>query len=277
MAPSMGRDSRARSKQDNFNSVREQEMRQVTRRRALLTLAGGSALLVACRRETRVYPESAPPAPAASRAAASANGEPEDQGDDVSATEDLMREHGVIRRILVVYRLSALRLRVEPASVPLDTLQRAAKLMRTFGEEYHEKKLEETHIFPAVEAAGGAAAAEIQTLLSQHRRGREITDYLLAVTQKPIATTAVLLARTLESFALMYEEHAAREDTIVFPTWKKAFSAKQLAELAESFEDIEHKTFGKDGFEDAVQQIAAIEAAFGLDRSSLTAPPPPKQ
>ena len=75
----------------------------------------------------------------------------------------------------------------------------------------------------------------------------------------------------------MYEEHAAREDTIVFPAWKKALSAKQLDELGELFEDIEHKTFGKDGFEDAVQQIAAIEFAFGLDRSSFTAPPPPKQ
>ena len=247
-------------------------------RRAFLTLAGSSALLAACRKQTQAHPEPTPQvvasAPAAAASAKEAKQAPE--GDEVSATEDLMREHGVIRRILVVYRLSAVRLRVRAASVPLDALQRAAKLLHTFGEEYHEKQLEEAHLFPAVKAAGGAAAGEIATLLAQHQRGREITDYILAVSQKPIAAAAEPLARTLEAFALMYEEHAAREDTIVFPAWKKALSAKQLDEMGELFEDIEHKTFGKDGFDDAVEQIAAIERSLGLEPASLTAPPPPK-
>lgn len=46
--------------------------------------------------------------------------------------------------------------------------------------------------------------------------------------------------------------------------------------MAERFEDIEHKTFGKDGFDDAVEQIRAIELAVGLESAALTAPPPPK-
>ena len=148
--------------------------------------------------------------------------------------------------------------------------------MHTFGEEYHEKQLEEAYLFPAVKKAGGAAAGEIDTLLAQHQRGREITDYILAVTQKAVGTGAEPLARTLEAFALMYEEHAAREDTIVFPAWKKALSPNQLDEMGDLFEDIEHKTFGKDGFDDAVEQIGAIEHAMGLDNAALTAPPPPK-
>jgi len=38
----------------------------------------------------------------------------------------------------------------------------------------------------------------------------------------------------------------------------------------------EHKMFGKDGFEDALEKIASIEQSFGLgDLSTLTAPPPP--
>ncbi|HYP75029.1 MAG TPA: hemerythrin domain-containing protein [Polyangiaceae bacterium] len=246
-------------------------------RRAFLVLAGTGAMLSACRQETRAYPEPAPqtvkgPAP---RPAASAKPE-EGETEELSATEDLMREHGVIRRILVVYRLSAVRLRTKPNSLQLDALQRAAKLMRTFGEEYHERQLEEAHLFPALTAAGGNAAAEIPTLLAQHQRGREITEYLLALTQKTIGNAADPAARTLEAFALMYEEHAAREDTIVFPAWKKALPKKQLDEMGELFEDIEHKTFGKDGFDDAVEQIAAIERTLAFDPASLTAPPPPK-
>ncbi len=197
--------------------------------------------------------------------------------EDVSATEDLMREHGVIRRVLVVYRESALRLRSNPASVSSDALLRSAKLMRSFAEDYHEKQLEEAHIFPAVKKAGGTAASEIDALLAQHQRGREITDYLISVSQKPIAAAGASdLASVLEGFARMYEEHAAREDTIVFQAWKQALSAKQLDEMGDLFEDIEHKTFGKDGFDDAVDQIAAIEKSFGLDPTALIAPPPPK-
>src|ERR1017187_890582 len=63
--------------------------------------------------------------------------------DDVSAVEDLMREHGVLRRALVVYREVAVRLRASAATVPPSALQKTAKLFRSFGEDYHERKLEE--------------------------------------------------------------------------------------------------------------------------------------
>lgn len=74
----------------------------------------------------------------------------------------------------------------------------------------------------------------------------------------------------------MYENHTAREDTIVFPAWKAALSGKELEELGDTFEDIEKQQFGGDGFEDAVKQIAGIEQALGFaDLAQFTAPPPP--
>ena len=101
--------------------------------------------------------------------------------------------------------------------------------------------------------------------------------YIISVSRQSIGVaTAEPLARNLEGFARMYEEHAAREDTIVFPAWKKALSPKQLDEMGELFEEIEHKAFGKDGFDDAVDKIAAIEREIGLDPAALTPPPPPK-
>ncbi len=84
------------------------------------------------------------------------------------------------------------------------------------------------------------------------------------------------LARAFEAFARMYEAHAAIEDTVVFPAWKKTMSAKELDEVGDLFEDIEHKTFGKDGFDDGVEQIETIERAFGLDIAHFTPGPPPK-
>jgi hemerythrin-like domain-containing protein len=214
------------------------------------------------------------------------NAAPKAEGDkepEVTATEDLMREHGVIRRAIVVYREAAMRLRAKTPAATADAivwriaLQRAAKLFRSFGEDYHERQLEEAHIFPALKRAGGASAKAVDTLVAQHARGREITDYVIAATAAAIPPArAEPLARTLESFARMYEEHAAIEDTILFPAWKKTMSEKELDAIGEQFEDIEHKTFGKDGFDAAVNEITAVEQAFGFDLAQFTAPPPPK-
>ena len=141
----------------------------------------------------------------------------------VGAVEDLMREHGVLRRVLLVYRETAAQLRAGPAKADPKPLHEAATLFRDFGEEYHEKKLEEAHLFPAIRKAGGPAASYIDVLIAQHNRGREITDYILAVTGKGAigAAEAEPLARVFDAFTLMYENHAAREDTIVFPAWKQ--------------------------------------------------------
>jgi len=198
---------------------------------------------------------------------------------EVTATEDLMREHGILRRALLVYQESATRLRQDAASVPPDALEKAANLFRVFGEDYHEKSLEEVFIFPAVKKAPGAAAAYVDTLLVQHVRGREITDYVLSLSKADrIPSNSVEpLAKALESFVRMYDHHAAIEDTVVFPAWKAAVGPNELEALGEKFEEIEHEQFGSDGFEAAVKRMEEIEQSLGLSNLDMfTAPPPPK-
>src|SRR5581483_990028 len=184
----------------------------------------------------------------------------QEAGEEVSPVEDLMREHGVLRRALLVYTAAAATLRGAPSTVAPAALQKTATLFRTFGEDYHEKKLEETYIFPAVKQAGGPVASLPDILVEQHQRGREITDYILAMTAgaKFGASNAEPLAKVLEAFVLMYRHHAAREDTLVFPAWKRTLSAKQRDEMGEKFEEIEHQQFGEDGYKHAVKQIGDI-------------------
>lgn len=202
-----------------------------------------------------------------------------DKEPEVTATEDLMREHGVLRRALLVFQEVVPKLRQNAASVDAAALQQAAKLFRTFGEDYHERMLEEQHIFPLIRKQGPVLSRYADILIEQHNRGREVTDYVLAVTNGPRISVAHAepLAKVFETFVLMYQNHAAREDTIVFPAWKKNFTDKQLDEIGDQFEDIEHKMFGKDGFDDAEKKISSIEAALGFaDLSQFTPPPPPK-
>jgi hemerythrin-like domain-containing protein len=207
------------------------------------------------------------------------NSEAEQKEPEVTATEDLMREHGVIRRALLVYFETVPKLRQNPASVDPAALRQTAQLFRTFGEDYHERMLEEEHIFPLIRKQGSELKRYADILTEQHNRGREITDYVLAVTSGPKISVAHAepLAKVFDSFVLMYQNHAAREDTIVFPAWKKNFTNKQLDEIADQFEDIEHKMFGKDGFEDAEKKISSIETELGFsDLAQFTPPPPPK-
>ena len=201
------------------------------------------------------------------------------QEKDTPAVEDLMREHGVLRRALLVYRETAPRVRSGARSMDIASLNRTARLFRSFGEDYHEKKLEEAHIFPVVRKAGGPAAAYPDVLTTQHNRGREVTDYILSATRTGSLSTANAdpLARAMDSFVVMYQNHAAREDTVVFPAWKLALSQRQISQFGDQFEDIEHQQFGKDGFDDAVRQIGQIEATLGLaDIAQFTPPLPPR-
>ncbi len=199
----------------------------------------------------------------------------EEMGGEVTATEDLMREHGILRRALFVYSETVAQLRSKPSNVPPDALQKTANLFHTFGEDYHEKKLEEGFIFPAVKKAGGSASELTSALVIQHDRGRLITGYILSATKssKIEPVDAEPLAKALEQMVRMYRPHAAREDTIIFPAWKQTMTAKQLDKMNAKFEDIEQEMLGKNGFENAVKQISEIEAELGLaDLRKFTAP-----
>lgn len=237
-----------------------------------LSLAGASALLIGC----------GPTNPNATTATNDDGREPapgEALPEQVTAIEDLMREHGILRRALLVYQESAMRLRQDPASVPAASLEKTAQLFRVFGENYHEKRLEETYIIPVIKKARGGAAGYGDVLLAQHARGREITDYLLSVSKadRLSASQSESVARALDSFVRMYAHHAAFEDTIVFPAWRAATGEQEYQELAAKFEEIETEEFGEDGFEAALRRITEIEGELGLTNLDMfTAPPPPK-
>jgi hemerythrin-like domain-containing protein len=198
---------------------------------------------------------------------------------EVTAAEDLMREHGVIRRALLVYAHVTNTLRSAPGSVDVAALRETAQLFRAFGEDYHERMLEEQHIFPVVRKMKGEAARYPDILAAQHARGREVTDFVLTLTgaARLGASDGESLARALEHLVLMYQHHAAREDTIVFPAWKRNFSNAELDRIGDEFEAIERKMFGRDGFEDAVRKIGSIEAMLGLSDISQFTPPPPSK
>jgi hemerythrin-like domain-containing protein len=186
------------------------------------------------------------------------------EAEEVSAAEDLMREHGVLNRILLIYEDGLRRLRAKE-DVPPDVFAKPAQLVRKFVEDYHEK-LEENFIFPEFEKQKKLTDL-VKVLRDQHQAGRRVTDVILRNAAadrfgKKDAQSELSLA--CEAFIRMYRPHEAREDTVLFPALHQVVSAKQLKELGEQFEKEEDRLFGDEGFEKTVDQVAGIEKQLGI-------------
>jgi hemerythrin-like domain-containing protein len=184
--------------------------------------------------------------------------------EEVAAAEDLMREHGVLNRVLLVYEECLRRLRAKE-EVPPDVFHKTATLVRKFVEDYHEK-LEENFIFPAFEKKKQLVEL-IAVLRKQHKAGRDVTDVVLRQATGDRfhkEENRKELVAAVRAFIRMYRPHEAREDTVLFPALHKVFSAKQLKDLGEQFEKEEDRLFGDEGFEKTVDQVAGIEKQLGI-------------
>ena len=116
----------------------------------------------------------------------------------------------------------------------------------------------------------------VDTLVAQHRAGRKLTQSILSLcTEGHFKSPADLgtLSRALTGFIRMYRPHKAREDTIVFPEFKKLLTPKEYDHLGDQFEDREHELFGKEGFEGVVAKIEQLEKALGIYALSQFTPP----
>jgi len=70
----------------------------------------------------------------------------------------------------------------------------------------------------------------------------------------------------------MYRPHEAREDTVLFPAFRKIVSRHEYDSLGEEFENNEHKLFGKDGCESVLSKVADIEKQLGIFELSQFTP-----
>jgi hemerythrin-like domain-containing protein len=186
------------------------------------------------------------------------------QEEDVDPPEDLMREHGVLKRVLFVYEEAIRRIDAKQ-DLPPDAVRNGAAIIRTFIEDYHEK-LEEDYLFPRFEQARRLADLT-QVLRAQHQAGRRLTEEITR-----LATAATLkdphaagtFRDAMHQFVRMYGPHEAREDTVLFPALRSIVSKQEFGALGEEFEKKEHTLFGEEGFEKMVDRVAAIEKSLDI-------------
>lgn len=178
----------------------------------------------------------------------------------ISPAEDLMTEHGLLRRVMLCFdEVSRFN---NGADAPFEAIADSARLIVNFIQDYHEK-LEEDHVFPIFEKAGRNVEL-IKTLRRQHEVGRAVVRNLLAAADRKKPEWATIV-QAKDQFTRMYRPHAAWEDTVLFRALPQMVGEKEYDKLGDQFEDIEQEKFGKEGgFDGMLRKVQAIETAFGV-------------
>ena len=230
-------------------------MKTTHRERRTFLLGAGAAVVAAALAPAR-----------AAGAKKGAKDKDKDEGEeDIGPGEDLMREHGVLRRVLLVYREIARRLEAGPAFDPT-ALQRSAKIVRRSSRTITSGRRRRS--CSRASSARTCSSTWWACCARSTRRGARSPSgsrggaprRRRSRTRPPRRLRADLLA-----FVRMYEPHAAREDTVLFPALHRIVSRSEYDALGEDFERREHQTFGEGGFEHAVASIDEIEKTLGIE------------
>jgi hemerythrin-like domain-containing protein len=198
---------------------------------------------------------------AATFAAAKEKGEAKEP--EVTPPEDLMREHGVLDRCLLVYEACIRKFSANEDFDPA-VIGSTAEIVRDFIENYHEKT-EEQAVFPRFRKAGKLVAL-VDTLTIQHDAGRRVTARILqaAPGSRKDGDERRQVVDGIQAFIAMYRPHAAREDTELFPLLRKVVSPHEFDAMAEDFEKQERQLFGDDGFEMMLHRVNTLEQQIGI-------------
>ncbi len=178
-------------------------------------------------------------------------------------SEQLMLEHGIVHRMLLVFDEIADRL--ESGDELPSAVNASANIVDEFIESYHEE-LEEKLIFPALEQAGEHSGM-VDELRRQHEVGRELARqgyYLLGQGQLTDAGRRGKLVSTFRDYARMYRAHAAWEDTVAFADLRNVMDKENFREVSRKLKGIRADKLGEDGVENSLGRLQRVERALGI-------------
>ncbi len=184
---------------------------------------------------------------------------------EVSPLEDLMREHGVVHRLMLIYQEFVRRLE-NNENIDWIVLGKTTDIIQQFIEEYHEIN-EETYIFPRFEH-DKLLGDLVKTLADQHQVGKSITIKIKKYAQDRRITSDAdrnELILLMNEYILMYSAHSAHEDTELYQAFRASFTASEYEKLAHIFEKQEIAKFGEDGFNKMIHLVADLEKSLGIE------------
>ena len=181
----------------------------------------------------------------------------------IPATERLMRDSGVLLRVLAIYEAGGRRLGggedIEPKIFGL-----AAETMRDFVHGYHEKQEDEL-VFPRFKKAGRMVEL-VDVMMAQHGSGRKLTTTILELAPKSgTKAERQSMIDAMQASIVLYRPHVARELTDVLPTLRTLVTPNEFDELSAALEKDETEKLGKEGFDKMAKKVEALEKRIGIN------------
>ncbi len=177
-------------------------------------------------------------------------------------TEDLMNEHRVIERMLVV--LSRACDRVEAGKeVERELFVGAGDFFKNFADKCHHGK-EEKLLFERMQARGlSGEVGPIAVMLREHQDGRahvrKISELSVAKESKKRNDGLISAGR---AYVELLSQHIQKEDNILYPLANQILTEEDQEELERGFEDVERDVMGPGVHEKYHQMIEEWEKRY---------------
>ena len=188
----------------------------------------------------------------------------------ITATERLMRDSGVLLRILAIYDAGSRRLG-GGEDIESAIFTQAAETMRDFVHGYHEKQ-EDEQVFSRFKKAGRMVEL-IDVLQAQHAAGQKLTARILELAPKSaVKNERQAMIEAMQASSVLYRPHVARELTDIWPTLRTLLTPNEFDELGMILEKDEVEKLGKDGFDKTAKKVEALEKRIGINDLSQFTP-----
>jgi hemerythrin-like domain-containing protein len=178
----------------------------------------------------------------------------------MSATDDLLQDHVIIRRLQAVIE-KCYTLLYDGRDVPFGDLIKIADVIEQFVDQFHHGK-EENSYFPETESRDDYSD-EVRKFVIEHEFGRRIAKRVRIHLEEFLQGRDARepLARYLKTYSVFIIDHTSKEDRFFTDVKeKRSLSDREEKYLKKEFERMKHNCVRKNGnLVEVLQQLESAE------------------
>ncbi|WP_230742715.1 hemerythrin domain-containing protein [Methanooceanicella nereidis] len=182
---------------------------------------------------------------------------------EISATEELSREHAILTRLIIAMENVLTRLSSD-MKTDLTPLNQSALIIKNIVIDHH-MKFEEENIYPKFKY--DKTLMEVaDKLQAQHDMARETTKRMLELTKSKKIGNEKERDELIQSGIMMSDlirVHIAWEESVLFTALQAALPKSSIEELDRKMLEDEAKFIGDEGLEKLFDDLSRIERAAG--------------
>ncbi len=184
----------------------------------------------------------------------------------MSATEELIHEHTVVKRMLTIIQ-AAEGQAARRQELPADFIPRVVDFIRNFVDRCHHGK-EEDNLFPMMENRGiPKQGGPIAVMLMEHDQGRAYVRKMDEAGKRLAGGEKGALQEAFDNglaYVQLLTQHIYKEDNILFPMADRALTPEDQKQLLSKFEEVELERIGPGGHEKYLKLVDDLESQIGI-------------